>query len=466
MKTVKRTGIALALALLLTAPAALADFANVQSNMKAGKWAEAAAELQELIDTSGDWPDGHYLLGTCYLQLRKYDQAVSEFDKAIELNPDRFDYHFRLALTWFTKKDYKQTINVLNKAEKLATGPAQQAALAKYRGLGYAYTGNSQAAVANLKKAQPEKDATVAGVLGKACYQTGDYPCAITNLERAATKNSKDFELHHLLGRSYLISAIKESNEARKKQFYQGAVTWAGKALALNASSREAKATLAKADLGAGLFQDAERLFLDLMRNEPRECTHYLDLITTLREMERWDGVIEMAGKVTGGSATCDQDEKKLAWAQAGYAWLGKEEENQPRDERRRYLNEAKAASKTAMDMGAGSFAKANYDTAVENLARMDSNIQEEQRAAAEERQQCIECLKVFDFQQKTVAFLKETKQPDADGDGIADTADDCPDTPPWTLVDNKGCTDTSPAATECNKFLAKKDCQELHGQE
>lgn len=463
MKTVKRTGIALALALLLIAPAALADFANVQTNMKSGKWAEAAAELQELIDTSGDWPDGHYLLGTCYLQLRKYDQAVSEFDKAIELNPDRFDYHFRLALTWFTKKDYQQTINVLNKAEKLATGPAQQAALAKYRGLGYAYTGNAQAAVANLKNAQPEKDADVAGVLGKACYQTGEYPCAITNLERAVAKSPQDFELNHLLGRSYLVSAIKEGNEARKKQYYQGAVKWAGKALDLKGASVEARETLAKADLGAGRFQDAEGLFLDLMKKEPNECTHYLDLITTLREMERWDGVIEMAGKVTGGGPSCNQDEKKLAWAQAGFAWLGKEEENQPREERRRYLTEAKEASQKALDLGAGSFAKANLDTAVENLARIEANVAALNKKAEEERQQCLECLKVFDFQQKTVAFLKETKQPDADGDGIADGSDKCPDTPAWTLVDKDGCTDKTPAATECNTFLAKKDCQELH---
>ena len=47
MNTVKRTSVALALALLLTAPAAFADFANVQANMKAGKWAEVNFTAQD-----------------------------------------------------------------------------------------------------------------------------------------------------------------------------------------------------------------------------------------------------------------------------------------------------------------------------------------------------------------------------------------------------------------------------------
>jgi tetratricopeptide (TPR) repeat protein len=73
------------------APAsAMAGFQEAQAMMKAGQFPEAARELQALIDTSGEWPDGHYLLGTCYLQMRKFDQAVSEFEKAIELNPARW----------------------------------------------------------------------------------------------------------------------------------------------------------------------------------------------------------------------------------------------------------------------------------------------------------------------------------------------------------------------------------------
>jgi lipopolysaccharide biosynthesis regulator YciM len=227
----------------------------------------------------------------------------------------------------------------------------------------------------------------------------------------------------------------------------------------------EAEETLAKADLGAGLLDDAERLFLDLIKREPNECTHYLDLVTTLREMKRWPAVVDMAGKVTAsGGPACERKEKAMGHTQAGFAWLKQDDENLPPERRRVLLNSAIEQSQKAIDMGSDGFATKNRDTARENLARMESNLDQLAMAKEQERQQCIECLKVFDFQQKTVAFLQETEQPDADSDGIADASDACPDTPPWTLVDTRGCTD--PAKKECNDMLRKTWCQEEHGKE
>jgi tetratricopeptide (TPR) repeat protein len=439
-----------------------AGFKEAQQNMSAGRFAEAAQELQTLIETSGEWSDGHFLLGTCYLQMRRLDQAVNEFEKAIEINPERFDYHARLALTLFTKKDYPKTIDVMNVADRLATGPAQIAYLSKYRGLSYAYLGNHSAAVANLKKAMPAKDALVASVLGTACFKTGEYPCAIENLRLATQADPKDFDLVYYLARAHLFNGRTTKNESQKKTCYRSAVTEAKKAVALKPSSIPAQKTLAKAHLGAGDLADAERLFNTLVQREPRDCTHYLDLLTTLREREKWTNVVTIASKVTGGQGpTCEQREKSIAWTHAGFAWLRQSNEGRPDTERLTNLGRSISASRKAIDLGAGGFAQENLKTAQGNLERLQANIQDEEAFQAQREAQCRECLKQFDFQQKTVAFLQETDRTDVDGDGVSDANDSCADTPPWVLVDKAGCRDTK--RDKCNAMLADSWCQDLH---
>ena len=85
-------------ALVLVAPlSARADFETGMNYFKSGKYVEAAAEFQALVDSSPEYDYGYFILGLSFLQLGKAQDALNNFQKAIDLNGDKFEYHKGLA---------------------------------------------------------------------------------------------------------------------------------------------------------------------------------------------------------------------------------------------------------------------------------------------------------------------------------------------------------------------------------
>lgn len=89
-----RSGVALTAAvLLIAAPAIWANDSLDQgmSHFKSGKYAEAAAEFQALVDGAPNYDYGYFMLGMSFLQMGKPKDAETNILKAVELNGDKFE---------------------------------------------------------------------------------------------------------------------------------------------------------------------------------------------------------------------------------------------------------------------------------------------------------------------------------------------------------------------------------------
>ena len=85
-KTHYRTIAAAMLTLLLFVAPAVAGYEEALEMLKGGKYAEAAAEFQILVDEAPEWADGYNLLGMCFARMNKLPDAERNILKAIELN--------------------------------------------------------------------------------------------------------------------------------------------------------------------------------------------------------------------------------------------------------------------------------------------------------------------------------------------------------------------------------------------
>ena len=79
----------------------LANFFLAQLHMKRGEHLKALELLEELIKTSPDFAEAHYMLGEAYAGLYKNFDAVRCFRRAAELNPE--DKRARMMLERYTE---------------------------------------------------------------------------------------------------------------------------------------------------------------------------------------------------------------------------------------------------------------------------------------------------------------------------------------------------------------------------
>ena len=69
-----------------------------KKHMKAGRLAEAVAELRKSIDMKGDYPDSHVTLADMLTRYGKPDEALKHYERAIEIEPRFFTAHNNLAV--------------------------------------------------------------------------------------------------------------------------------------------------------------------------------------------------------------------------------------------------------------------------------------------------------------------------------------------------------------------------------
>ena len=90
LKILRHTLAIAALLALVFAPAVWANDSLNQglSHFRSGKYAEAAAEFQTLVDGSPAYDYGYFMLGLSLLKMGKFKEAEDNIVKAIELNGD------------------------------------------------------------------------------------------------------------------------------------------------------------------------------------------------------------------------------------------------------------------------------------------------------------------------------------------------------------------------------------------
>ena len=106
---------------LVVAPSVWANEALDQgmTHFKSGKYAEAAAEFQNLVDGAPNYDFGYFMLGLSMMKMGKSKDAENNIVKAIELNGDKFDFHYNLANAYRIQKKYDKVVKTLNNSEGL-----------------------------------------------------------------------------------------------------------------------------------------------------------------------------------------------------------------------------------------------------------------------------------------------------------------------------------------------------------
>jgi len=295
---------ALALALLLVLPAASvarADFEQAMNYFKSGKYVEAAAEFQTLVDNSPNYDSGYYMLGLSLLQMNKPAEAEKNFQKAIELNGEKFEYHHGLGKAYFDQKQYSNAVGTLKTAEPLAADPQTKFALYALRGYAYSALDAWGDAVEDLEKARAiKKDASVLTQLGKAYYGLGHNDKAAPVFREALKLRPNDATATQLLAESLINLGAAESNDAKKDASYKEALQAAERYAQMNPNSYEAHNLVGRAALGSQQFDKAEQSFRRVLAQKPDYCYAMVNLGKTYIARERWsdaEGILKDAAQ-------------------------------------------------------------------------------------------------------------------------------------------------------------------------
>ena len=301
-----RSGVALAAAvLLIAAPAVWANDSLNQgmSHFKSGKYAEAAAEFQALVDGAPNYDYGYFMLGMSFLQMGKPKDAETNILKAVELNGDKFEYHNGLARVYFDQKQYPKSIAALKTAEPLAGDDRTKFALYSMRGFSYAALEKWGDAVEDLEKARAlnPSSGSVLVTMGKAYYSLGHNDKAVPVFRSAIKAVPTDQATLHLLGEALINMGAEATSDSQKSSLYSEALGVAEKFQQLSPGSFDANNLAGRAALGSKDYSKAEQAFRKVLAQKSDYCFAMVNLGKTYLAQSRWKD----AESILNDAATC-----------------------------------------------------------------------------------------------------------------------------------------------------------------
>jgi tetratricopeptide (TPR) repeat protein len=264
---------------ILAAAGASADADRALRTFKAGKWVEASAMYQALVDESPGFAYGYYMLGNCFLKMEDARQAERSFRQAIERNGERFEYHHGLSHALMAQGSYEEAVETLSSAEALVQQPQQRFAFHALRGTNYAALKQWAPAARDLEvAASMRQDKMVLDQLGRAEAALGRYGRAVAVLRLSTSRDPSDLEVKRLLAESLLRIAPAAPDPFTKRSTYVEALRAAEAVVAGNPTGVSAVDLLGRAALGAGDYTRASSAFRAVLDTEPGNCLARLNL--------------------------------------------------------------------------------------------------------------------------------------------------------------------------------------------
>lgn len=297
---------------------------------KAGKYVEAAAGFQALVDRAPSYDYGYFMLGLSYFKLGMNDEAVDNLERAIELDGDEFNYYHALASVERARNENGRALAVLEDARVLLPS-SSSFAFYSLRGFVNADLEKWAAAVDDLEKARAEKSSSsVLEYLGTAYYKLGYPDKAAPVLRAAATLNPNNANTQLHLADSLIDLARETEDAARKKLLFSEAVQVATKYRNMRPDGFYGWNLVGKATLGAGAYDEAEQAFDKVLALKPDYCYAMVNLARTLIAQNEWAGAervsrdaIECAPRLTAGYESLGFAlQKQLALREARAAYL------------------------------------------------------------------------------------------------------------------------------------------------
>jgi tetratricopeptide (TPR) repeat protein len=281
--------VALFVAVAGTTARATDDLTQGLEYFKSGKYAEAAARFQVMVDSSPKYAFGYHMLGLSYLQLGRPKEAEVSLLKAIEIDGTKFQYHHGLARSYLARRDSAKAIATLKTAEPLATTNEQKFPLYSLRGFAYATLEKWPEAVDDLEKARAiQPQAAVLVQLGRAYMHLGYAERAAPAFRQAAQANSSDAATNEGLAEALLDMAAQAEGKRTKDALYGEALQIADRVLKLQPNEYQSYNLVGRAALGAQDYARAEQSFRKVLAQRPDHCYAMTNLGKTYMAQERW----------------------------------------------------------------------------------------------------------------------------------------------------------------------------------
>lgn len=289
--TGQRAYVAAVLALIAGAGGlpARADVADALSDLKAGRFLEAAAELQSVVDRSPGYAYGHFLLGHCKLKTKDIAGAEYEFRRALSLDASRADYYLGFGLALNADGKWPFTIRAASEGLLRTSDPRTRSALLALRAYAWGALRRWSDAVDDLEAVQrirPQPWALV--FLGKARFAKGDYEGAVVPLRRTLLTLPDDPVVLRLLAECFIRLAANETDAARKRFNYTQALAYAHLFASGSPGDLSAFQLVGRAALGAGKLEQAESVFRHVLSIDQHQCYAMADLGRTYMAEARW----------------------------------------------------------------------------------------------------------------------------------------------------------------------------------
>ncbi len=286
------------LAIFLVASIGLAGVAMAQEEayqngmnyFKAGKYVEAAAEFQALVDEAPAYDYGYFMLGNSFVKLGKTDQAVENFKQAIELKGEKYVYHHSLATAYQKSRQYRMVVETLNKAESIVEG-RYKPAFYSTRGQAYYALEKWSEAISDLENARSLKPTeAVMTSLGVSYFKMGHHDKAASCLKKALATDPKSATNNQLLAESLMEVGKGKRDKASKASTYNEALAAAERLLALKPGNFDAINLVGRAALGAGDYGKAERSFTKALTLKPDYCFAMVNKAKAQIAIDNWNG--------------------------------------------------------------------------------------------------------------------------------------------------------------------------------
>lgn len=302
----KVLGLAVIAALAGQGAVLAADFEAGMNYFRSGKYVEAAAEFQALVEEQPEYDYGYFILGHSFLKMNKNNDAIENFRKAIDLNGDKFEYHYGLAGAYSAAGNYQGALKALNAAEPLV-GPNGQA-FHTLRGTANYQLKKWSDAIADLEKTvagekTAAKKARTYAMIGQAYDELRNYDQAADAFKKSNDLDSS-LTTQKLLILSLTNAAGQAQGDAAKQRLYDRAYLAAKEAAGQAPKDFDVVNMMGRAALGAKKYSEAIRAFDQALGLKSDYCPAMVNKGKTFVAMEDWKSAEAAIKK----AASCDSD--------------------------------------------------------------------------------------------------------------------------------------------------------------
>jgi tetratricopeptide (TPR) repeat protein len=268
---------------------ARADSEEAIADYKAGRYLEAAAEIQAVVDRSPGYAYGYFLLGHCLLKMGRTKDAELRFRRAVMLEPERAEYYHGFVLALAASGNWPLAIRVASEGLAHARDARTRYALLALRGYAWTAVRRWDVAIGDLDAASRLRaEPWVLFFLGKARFALGQWSDAVPPLRRALQGKPEDPVVLRLLSETFLRLAADENDAMRKKFNYLQAMGYAQRLISVAPDDLDAVHLVGRGALGAGRLDQAENVFRHVLAVNPRQCYALADLGRTYMAAARW----------------------------------------------------------------------------------------------------------------------------------------------------------------------------------